>query len=115
LTSIEGNSLQGCSSLTSIVIPAGVTYMGTCVFYQCTALASINLPAALTELRNLVFAGCTSLASIYIPTNVSTMGYRNFEGCTALTINAAAASKPAGWDETWNSSNRPVNWGYVPA
>jgi hypothetical protein len=40
------------------------------------------------------------------------MGEDVFEGCTALTINAAAASKPAGWDETWNSSNRPVNWGY---
>jgi hypothetical protein len=78
-------------------------------------LTSINLPAALTELRHVVFGDCTALTSIYIPIGVATVGEDVFQNCTALTINAAAASKPAGWNEKWNSSNRPVNWSYVPA
>jgi hypothetical protein len=73
------------------------------------------MPDGVTTINRGAFLNCTALTSIYLSDTVTTVGKDVFNGCTALTINAAAASKPAGWDETWNSSNRPVNWSYVPA
>lgn len=41
------------------------------------------------------------------------LGEWSFDNCTSLTIYCEATSKPEGWHSNWNSSNRPVVWGYV--
>lgn len=57
------------------------------------------------------FAGLSSLASISIPSSVITIGNDAFSSCPSLWIYCQAASKPSGWDASWDSSNRPVYWG----
>jgi len=45
--SIGDYAFQYCSSLTSIVLPAGLTSLGLGTFYGCSSMASFDLPAGL--------------------------------------------------------------------
>jgi len=47
-----------------------------------------------------------------IPNSVTSIGGFAFDSCKSLTIYAEASSKPFGWSNIWNFSNRPVVWGY---
>ncbi len=80
---VSGNaitSIQG--SPTAVVLPAGVTSVGT-AFQNCTTLTSISMPGV-TSLPASAFKGCSSLTSVSIP-NVTTIGISAFEDCTSLT------------------------------
>jgi hypothetical protein len=81
----------------------------------CTHLKSIEIPSSVTSFSNRSFINCQSLETIYLSANVTSMGPYVFDGCSSLTIRAAAYSKPAGWNDDWNPSNRPVIWGYQAA
>ena len=104
----------GNENITSVTIPNTVTKIGNDAFKNCEGLTSINIPNSVTEIGQSAFEGCSSLTSINIPSSVTTMGYGVFYVCNNLTICCEAASQPTtGWDENWNSSNRPVVWGYT--
>ena len=64
---------------------AGITKMGNFAFNGCTALTSIVIPDTVTSLGNNVFTSCTSLRSIIIPDSVLSMGSNMFQYCSALT------------------------------
>ena len=81
-------------SRTDVIIPS--TYKG--------------LPV--TSIGDDAFRECTSLTSIVIPSSVTSISSYAFYYCTSLTIYCEAKSKPSGWDSYWNSSHRPVVWGY---
>ena len=99
-----------CSSLNSINIPESVTSIGNNAFQYCSSLTSINIPDSVTSIDNGAFLGCSKLTSINIPNSVTSIDESAFEGCSSLTIYCAAESKPAGWNDNWNSSQRPVEW-----
>ena len=61
LTTIESSAFDGCSSLTSITIPEGVTSIGSSAFYNCSSLTSVSLPSMLTSIGGAAFSGCSSL------------------------------------------------------
>ena len=89
VAAIGNSAFSGCESLTSVVIPEGVTSIG-----------------------DNAFSGCKSLANIVIPEGVTSIGYAAFCECSSLTICCAAEEQPEGWDDYWNYSDRPVVWGY---
>ena len=109
---IGGNAFTLCTSLTSIEIPESVTSIGTAAFSGCSSLTSIEIPNSVTTIGSSAFWGCKSLTSIGISDSVITIGSSAFQYCTSLTIYCEATSEPSGWDYGWNSSNRPVVWGY---
>ena len=111
VTNIGYGAFDGCTSLTSVVIPSSVTSIGDRVFSSCTSLASIEIPSSVTSIDSSTFYGCTSLASIEIPSSVTSIGDGAFSSCTSLTIYCEAESEPSGWHSYWNGS-RPVVWGY---
>ena len=41
---------MGCSGLTSVVIPAGVTRIGSQAFYGCSGLTEVTIPAGVTSI-----------------------------------------------------------------
>ena len=82
MTSIGGSAFLGCSSLTSIDIPKGVTRIGEGAFIGCTSLASINIPESVTSIADWAFNGCTSLASITVAPGNSV--YDSRQGCNAI-------------------------------
>ena len=73
----------GCSKLTSITLPAGMTgSIGTSAFNGCTALTSITLPAGVTSIGTQAFNNCTKLTSITLPAGVTSIGTQAFYGST---------------------------------
>ena len=110
VTSIGSSAFSGCSSLTNIEIPASVTSIGGNAFYNCSKLTSIEIPDSVTSIGGWAFSGCSSLTSIEIPNSVTSIGSYAFYSCNKLTIYCEVASKPSGWDGTWNISYRPVVW-----
>ena len=67
-------------------VPASVTGIGDCAFYECSNLTQIEIPASVTSIGNGAFVGCSSLTQIEIPSSVTSIGYEAFELCFSLTI-----------------------------
>ena len=85
LTSIGDYAFYGCSSLTSITIPAGVTSIGISAFDGCSSLTSITIPEGVTSIGAGAFEYCSSLTSITIPAGVTSIGRYAFDDCSSLT------------------------------
>ncbi len=108
---------SGSKKLTSVKLPASITFIGASAFGDCTALGSLDF-SNLTSLKYLgttvdkapssssynmyVFARCTSLTSITFPDTVESVGGRMFVGCENLaTIKGLEnAQFPAGYAYT---------------
>ena len=82
---INNQAFDGCTELTSVVIPDSVTQLANYAFNRCTSLTSINIPNSVTTIGSYAFKGCTSLTSIEIPNSVTTIYGSAFAGCTSLT------------------------------
>ena len=81
------------NGLTSVTIPASVTYNGTTysvtrignyAFIHCTSLTSITIPNSVTSIVAIAFFGCTGLTSITIPNSITSIGSGAFKGCINL-------------------------------
>ena len=92
LTAIGPDALSGwsydVSATTNIVIPDGVTSIGSYAFALGSALQSVTLPATLKSIEYAAFYNCSSLREIRIPAGAETLGYNLFDGCTDLTVYA---------------------------
>ena len=110
---IGDDAFSWCYSLTSVEIGNSVTSIGNYAFSSCTSLTSIVIPYSVTSIGYDAFSWCTSLTSIVIGNGVTSIGDRAFSYCDSLTIYCEAKSKPTGWNNNWNYSNRPVVWGYT--
>ena len=71
-----------CSSVTSITIPDGVTYIGKESFSYCS-ITSIQLPDSLTTIGMRAFL-CCSIKSLTVPASVTSMGVGAFVYCPSL-------------------------------
>ena len=75
---------EGCSGLTSLTLPSGVTSIGICAFYDCSGLTSLTIPSGVTSIGKWAFRGCSGLTSIYVyPENLPELGTDIFTGCDA--------------------------------
>ncbi len=70
--------------ITDLVIPEGVTCIGSSAFSGCSSLSSITIPDSVTSIGSYAFYGCNSLSSITIPEGVTSIGDSAFEGCSSL-------------------------------
>ena len=78
-------AFKGCSGLTSMIIPSGVTAIGKETFYGCSGLTSLTIPSSVTEIGELAFEGCSGLTSMTIPSSVTSIGWGAFAECSGLT------------------------------
>ena len=85
VTSIGDWAFSGCDSLTSVRIPEGVTSIGDCAFFDCSSLTGVRIPDGVTSIGVYAFSGCSSLTSIMIPEGVTNIWYWTFSGCSSLT------------------------------
>ena len=82
---IGDNAFFGCSRLTSLTLPSGVTEIGFGAFYGCSGLTSITLPSGVTKIGYSAFKDCRGLTSMTLPSGVTEIGYDAFSGCSGLT------------------------------
>ena len=105
----SGEIFSGCTRLTTIVIPEGVTAIPAYAFNGCGSLRYVDLPSTLREIRDhafyncvklksidlldgllstgdYAFSGCADLESLYIPETVTSFGADVFNGCGNLTV-----------------------------
>ncbi|WP_444391934.1 leucine-rich repeat domain-containing protein, partial [Prevotella sp.] len=64
-------AFSGCSGLTSLTLPAGITSIGVSAFSGCSGLTSLTLPAGITSINNGTFSGCSGLTSLTLPAGIT--------------------------------------------
>ena len=95
ITSIGDYAFRGCSGLTSLTLPAGITEISYCTFYGCSGLTSLTLPAGITKIDVSALVGCSGLTSLTLPAGITEIGSFAFRGCSGLT----SLTLPAGITE----------------
>ena len=95
ITSIGEDAFGGCSGLTSLTLPVGITSIGDYAFEGCSGLTSLTLPAGITEIGSYTFSGCSGLTSLPLPASITSIGSCAFEYCSGLT----SLTLPAGITE----------------
>ncbi len=94
VTGISDRAFYGCSRLTGVRIPEGVTDIGSEAFYGCYGLSAVDLPESLRSIGSKAFCDCSSLSSITIPAFVSGIGEGAFCGCSSLTGIEVSSENP---------------------
>ena len=82
--SMNSKAFYGCSGLTSITIPYGMTSISDGAFRGCTQLTFINIPNTVNSIGDYAFQDCSLLSSIDIPNRVTSIGRAAFKGCNIL-------------------------------
>lgn len=77
-------SFAGCTSLTSVVVPEGVTTIGDYSFIGCSQLSSVSLPATVEVIGGFAFSNCESITHMELPKALAQIGTRAFSGCKSL-------------------------------
>lgn len=93
-TDINGNSytIYQMRGVKNVIIPEGVTSIGSDAFSGCSSLESIEIPSGVTSIDSLAFNGCSSLTSIEIPSGVTSIGSSAFYG-------TAFYNNPDNWED----------------
>ena len=85
MTCIGDTTFKGCSGLTSVTIPDGVTSIGVGAFEGCSGLTGVTIPDGVTRIGDSAFAYCRGLTNVTIPASVTSIGDSAFVGCSGLT------------------------------
>ncbi len=85
VSKIGSYAFSGDAGLTSITIPSNVTSIGKDAFSYCWGLTTLTIPEGVTSIGSCAFWGCTGLTSINIPVGVTTISKELFHGCTSLS------------------------------
>ena len=70
---VRGVLYRYCGSGGDIIVPAGVTKIGTEAFAQRKKLTSVVIPDGVTSIGYFAFSGCSNLKRIVIPASVTEM------------------------------------------
>lgn len=88
LRSIGANAFSSCTSLSSISVPSGVTFIGERAFSSCTKMTSCYIPESVVHIERYAFSGngcCeTSKGAIYVGSWV----VDSVPGATSATLRA---------------------------
>ncbi|MEE3404828.1 MAG: leucine-rich repeat domain-containing protein, partial [Acutalibacteraceae bacterium] len=57
-----------------VIIPDGITEIGTAAFEDCATLESITIPEGVTKIGTAAFEYCAALGRIVIPDSVTEIG-----------------------------------------
>ena len=78
-----GDRAFASKSVTNVVIPDTVTWIGSSVFSFCGDLSSITIPDCVTRIGDNAFNHCTSLESVSLP-NITGIPSNMFASCYSL-------------------------------
>ncbi len=73
-------------TVREVVLPEGMTRIGSCAFYGFNAVSSIDLPESLTAIGASAFEGWRALTAIEFPENLASLGAHIFYGSAVAEI-----------------------------
>lgn len=73
------------AGVEKLLLPDGLTRIGTYAFWNCTALRSVALPDTLTEIGDYAFGACEKLETLSLPGSLRSIGVCSFSFCQSLT------------------------------
>ena len=128
LTSIDDDTFNACTALTSIQIPASVETIGLRAFKSCSSLANITFEKG-SILRDIkggskmasdymsidyygAFSDCSALTAIEIPASVESIGVAAFYDCKRLaSVTFEHSSKLKSIGGGWSSPYGGFSYG----
>jgi len=66
VTRIGSHAFDHCGPLTSVVIPEGVTSIGENAFRSCISLTSVTIPSSMARIESQAFLWCKKLDAVHI-------------------------------------------------
>lgn len=84
VTIIGSSAFSFCETLRSVEIPDSVEEIGSSAFAYCKQLVSATIPVGVKKVGYSAFAYCAKLVSVTIPDSIETLGITLFEKCDAL-------------------------------
>ena len=91
VTKVDSSAFSS-RSITSIILPESVTYIGSSAFYSCSTLTEITLPDSVTSLGSGAFASCTQLKRVNIGSKLESVDISTFSNCPNLKFYGPLAS-----------------------
>lgn len=88
---IADNAAQN-ASMSSILFPNTISFIGVNAFHSCTHLKSVIIPKNVKVLGNGAFYRCTSLEKVIVSEGVEAIGKSSFGDCFNLSIVQLPAS-----------------------
>lgn len=70
--------------IKKVVLPEGLTSIGTLAFYNCVGLRTVSVPDNVRTIGANAFFGCTGLERVALSSKLSRIGSQAFYGCTSL-------------------------------
>ncbi len=92
ITYLGSYAFYDCKKATAVSIPETVTDAGKSLFENCTALKDVVLPDSLTYIPSAMFYGCSNLVNVDFPKMITEIGSSAFSDC----INLASVVLPEG-------------------
>ncbi len=103
LVGLTTYAFEGCSQLTSIILPNSIIITTNGTFSGCSSLTSVTLSSSLQRIANSMFQDCSALTHIDIPATVTTIGQDAFKGCSSLTSIVIPASTTTIYNTAFNN------------
>lgn len=97
-TEIASNAYYNNTTITSVIIPDGVTKIGMYAFANCTSLRNATISNTVTSILGYAFKGNSNLTTVRIGSGVTFIGTDAFAECTNLTD-----IYYAGTESQWNA------------
>ncbi len=69
-----------------LIIPNGVTSIGSYAFLQCESLESITIPNTVTSIGQSAFGGCMHVKKIVLPNSITSIGQMYIDDSPALNV-----------------------------
>lgn len=126
ITRISSGAFDGCTELSSVVIPGSTQEIGDWAFSHCnfsqiaipdsvrelgegafwkTPLVHVSLPNSLTTIKGRTFWECSALESVIIPSNITQIEGCPFDDCQSLKTICFLGNAPEMDEDVFNDWN----------
>ena len=118
VTEIPDDAFFDCRRLKNFEIPATVTKIGEEAFYNCRSLTELVIPMGVTTVGTEnsclgTFENCKSLGKIQIPASVSFIEDNAFDGCSGLKVFAKPDSYGEQFTKAMGLAYRVISTGII--
>ena len=96
VTTIGKSAFSGCNNLTSVTFPNSLTTIEDSAFMECDKLANVTLGDNVTYIGNSAFQECGSLVNINIPSDITFVSPTAFDYCRSLSFETYENAKYLG-------------------